>query len=408
MRLRELNEAIANRPRTANYYIVKAKELRQLDSEFKKAGELLNIHFTLSYELSKVLDNYDLVNNILNLGHTLSSEYGPFGLVSLAETLESYIKYQSPGYDFFKYIIEALKNIKNGLSDRPDISNLLQQIPSYEKTINLIKNDKDWYLLNPEYHGEEEINEVTRFLEAIKILAPAFKKYKTIIEDLDNKINAQSAFRVAQSSSNPAQWKPQHNDIELLYHATAYINEIINNGFQNEKPEGRKGVGNIGYQNDISVTHDLKIATDIMRSLKELTMIANHELTARQIAGWVKIENIPNFPWRELTQISKGENKFGYPQYEKITFEQFNIVQTARLYEKYIWLSKIHPNPVFVHIDDLVKTLVGKSVNDIGVLACQIDLTKVDFSDTSKRTYETGESEFRVPPNSILSVRRIM
>jgi hypothetical protein len=409
-----IHETIANRPRSMAYFENRAKQLHALSAMFKQVSVLLKGKFP-DYEIDKVINSQYMDENgyhtqkhpissyqIIELAHTFGSEHGPFDTGRLADTLDSFVKYANePAHDFFRYIPESLKWLNEQLEHTHALE-VLQQIPNYQQLQQLITTDTDWALLNPEYHDAEDIQQVQNFLEAIRILNIAVPQYLTTINDLTEKVDAYQQLRTSGYSYNPHNWRPSHDEVETLYHTSAYANEIVQSGFAAEPPAERRGVGNLGFQNEISFTHDLKVAMDIARALKELTMIANGQLKARQIADWIRRENIPNFPWQEFMKVNSGSNQYGMPQYADTTFDQFSIVQTAKLYEKYIWFSKIHPNPVFISIGDLVNSLVGRQPQQTGILACQVRL------DPQQSTYHPGESEFRVNPASVQSIKRII
>lgn len=406
MRIRQiiypLREAIPNRPRSLNYYVVRLKNLRDIQAAFHQAAALLKTEdypSDLRYALEDGGIEFDIYE-FRSLGNQLENQYSSLSFDNLISAIESFVKFAGqPGHDFFRYIPSALEHINLSL-DQHNWRNRLAIFPSYPQAEQAVKNNE---LLNPEYHDEEEITQVQNFLAVVKILAPAIKKYFLVLDDLTRKVKAQQnhselTHRIAWNDKNA---RPG-GELETLYHATAYANEVAANGFAAEKPVDRLGVGNFGTQGTISFTHDLKIAMDIMRALKEIALIANGQLKARAIADWIRRENIPNFPWHEFMRVYKGQNEFYSPQYEDTTLDRFDIVQTAKLYEKYIWLSKIHPNPVFVSVGDLVQSLVGRPQSDIGIVACAVAL------DPNQSTYHPGEAEFRVPPAAVQSIKRIM
>jgi hypothetical protein len=405
MKVRQIIEAIPNRPRSINYFRVRAQQLRQVQAAFEQAVPLLakiDIPYELRYAAEDAgltgVDSYELQS----IGSALSNNYSGINPAEMAESLESYVKYiHTPGVEFWKYIPERLDFLTKSLER---FRERFENFPTVAQVQEIVNAPGGYELLNPEYREPEEIQQVQQFIQLVGILSPALKNFLRIVDDLNQKVGAQVAhgtmMRAHEWERKPL--RPEHQEVETLYHATAYANEVAANGFSAEKPADRRGVGNLGEQAEISFTHDLKIAMDIMRTLKEFALIANGQLKARTVADWIRRENIPNFPWHEFMRVYKGHNEFYSPQYEDTTFDRFSIEQTAELYQKYIWLSKIHPNPVIISAKELVRSMVGRPQSDIGIVACAVAL------DPNQSTYHPGESEFRVHPSAVQSIKRIM
>lgn len=387
-------EAIPNRPRSAAYFSNRAKQLREAQIALQQAGELLKASGRQEYELDKILADtglsaWDLIND-----HSYHLTNGQFArdTSNVADNLDSVAKF---GRDMFQYVPTSMQFLDQYLAENPKLMELLQRFPVDVET--LIRKDPEWDLLNPEYRTPEEIEQTENFIGAMKLLNHGAPLYLRTLNDLKEKVGAYQSLNLHRF--DPDRYRPEHAEVETLYHASAWANEIVAQGFAAEPPEGRRGVGNLGSQNEISVTHDLKIAQDIMRGLKEFAMIANGQLTARMIADWIRREQIPNFPWREYTQVRTGTDMFS--PYKDIPFEQLTMEKTAAMLRGYMWLSKIHPNPVFMNPEDLVRSLVGRPQNDIGILVCQVQMDP-------QNPYKHAESEFRIRPDQVLSIKRLM
>ncbi len=182
------------------------------------------------------------------------------------------------------------------------------------------------------------------------------------------------------ASWSEKQYRPPHNEIETLYHATAFVTEILRDGFAAEKPTDRKGVGNFGSQNTISFTHEIETARTIMRSFKEIWMIVHGQLKARQLWEWIDNEGLTD----------KVKKAWGG---SKIELKSINDI--VKLYRYWLSFTKLRQNPVLVNIDDLSEMMKSRSIKNIGVIACDVKLE-------SSHSYHVGESEFRVPASSVI------
>lgn len=398
-----LTELIANRPRTMNYWVMRSKELKGIQDAVAQAGQLLDGIDTPD-DLEYTLDHSGFQmhpEDIKSLIRNITGDYASLSLGGLIGAINSYIQFgDSSGNDFYQYIPSMLEHLKDSLTRWSDA---IAQLPTYQDVLNII-NNPDNGLMDPQYREPAEIAATQQYAQAMALLLPAIHKIPAVVNNMDAKVQARTSFKQMSMDNafNGKPMRPQHQNVETLYHATAYANEITQSGFAAEKPIDHKGVGNLGEQATISFTHDIKIAQDIMRSLKEFALIANGQLKARTIADWIRRENIPQFPWQEFMNVYRGSNQYGYAQYDPTTLDRLDTEKTAELFNKYIALSKIHPNPVFISVKELARGLAGRPQSDIGILACQVQL------DPQTSSYHPGESEFRVQPNAVLSVKRIV
>jgi hypothetical protein len=403
MKIHEIMEAISNRPRSMHYWKMRLRDLQSIQDAATHAVSLfqnIDTSSELNYALSDAGFNLH-PDDLKSLASRLTGAMSGLSPENLIGAIESFLRYaDDPKHNFYQYIPPALGHIQDSLTHWEDT---ITQLPTYEQVEQTITNP-DVDLLNPEYFNPQEIASTKQFLEATRVFLPAIHRYVAVIQNLATKVQAQNDHRAMMNNhvfNGEPTW-PQHAEVEKVYHATAYASEIAQQGFSAEKPSGYKGVGNYGEQKSISVTHDLKNAQDIMRCLKEITMIANGQLKAPTIAAWIRRENIANFPWKEFMHVRGGQNEFGMPLYVPTTLDKLDINNTVDLYNKYIWLSKIHPNPVFANMTELVQSLVGRPQKDIGILELQIR------PDPKTQTYHPAEAEFRVPPSAIISMKRVM
>jgi hypothetical protein len=160
-----------------------------------------------------------------------------------------------------------------------------------------------------------------------------------------------------------------------------YSKEILRKGFQKNIPVDRIGLG--GATKGISMTSDLKIAMDISRFLKEVIMIFKGKLKYRHIVDWMNREGIDPKKWT----------------YKK---EPENVLELAKFYEYYLWMSKIRTVPVTMWSDSkAVKSFARRKASDVAILKCKVNMKHPDIE------YHKGEREFRVPPEAVLECKKI-
>ena len=116
--------------------------------------------------------------------------------------------------------------------------------------------------------GNHAVKKFMEMLSHAKSMMPKINKILEMKEKLETQLSIMDKMSAAQWGDG--KYVPDHDDVETLYHATAYVNEIARNGFSAEPPQERSGVGNYGNQHNISFTHDLYVAKEISRCLKEV------------------------------------------------------------------------------------------------------------------------------------------
>ena len=198
---------------------------------------------------------------------------------------------------------------------------------------------------------------------------------KTMLSIIDNLSNIQTALKRIMSSveryqvildkrasffRGEHQYQPETEEIETLWHATAYATEIAQSGFEAEGRGARRGVGTYGEFHGISFTHDLKIAHDISRSLKELTLIANGQVTRRHLLGWMEAEGI---------DPQKAASVYGQ---EVLTNDDPKSV--GNLYRVYLAYSPLRVDPVFANVPEVIEQLRGRKPQDVGVIQAEVNM----------------------------------
>jgi hypothetical protein len=327
-------------------------------------------------------DNEDVwVLNGLNLDREFSIE-------RLKQNLESYLQYGSdPRYDFLRYVMSTLKDVQD--YQRPEY------FEKYEPAFKLLpyaeKGFEEYGFTpgDPEHEADEDYVAAKKLLAAYRLKAKVFAQIVPMEADMRVKLGVIQNIRAAAYGGK---YRPEHEEVETLYHATAFVTEILRDGFSAEKPMDRVGVGNFGRQVPISFSHDLEIARNIMRSFKEIWMIAHRQITMPVLLKWARAEGIEDAMKKSWGGIEGGGMPTG------LNADPHDVVKVYRY-----WLShtKLRSDPRLISPWEIVDMMMNRTLKDIGVLACQVRIRPED-------EYLIGESEFRLPAEQVISVKQLL
>lgn len=400
-----LNEKIVNRPRNLPYYLQKKIAIfNKLVADYNEASRLIKENEYDGGKLAETFLRYgsdfsDAATDISALDWWASSSdssFKRFEIENFRDNLESFRKF---GSNFLGYILNAFQeNDYNPWTQR--VKDVIDILPTAEK------GAQDYgYEPGQDHSDDPEYQAAQQYLKGLRLMADVIIESGLQVKEIKEKLGI--IYKMAHDYNG--KYRPEHEPVEILYHASAYATEIMQSGFQAEKPSFRIGVGNFGTQDTISFTHDLKIAQDIMRALKDIWMIAHGQLTARQIMGWLQAEGIDYKDQKFVNNVGVGEeipNEKGFelslPRYRVKQVHELKTPEEAlKLYNVYLWHSKIRTNPVFAGLDGLLQNMKSRSIKDIGIVACEVELS-------DEHEYLQGEAEFRVPASAVKSVKRIM
>lgn len=388
-------EAIQNRPRNMPAYLaLRIKELDQMLAYLAQAKQMIEANVSDGESIIRYAvrsGSQDTPDHEHAYDITVLEYFDPdreFQIARLKESLESYLTYLSQRqHDFLKYVMSSLDDAK-----KYEQQDYLDQAKRAFNLLKYVEPGLEIEGFTGEYQNEPEYIAAKNLLVAYGLKAKVFQRIIPLEADLRSKLSAIVHIRNSPYQLDPHKYRPEHEAVETLYHATAFVTEILRNGFSAEKPVSRVGVGNFGTQQEISFTHDLEIARTIMRSFKELWMIAHGQLTAHQILSWAKVEGILDDVkrrWRGLTERPMPQGRRDDP------------TDVAKLYTFWLTFSKTRVNPMLVSVGEIVEMMKDRSLKDIGVLACEVNLE-------GETDYKIGESEFRVTPDKVLSIKRVL
>lgn len=373
-----INEAIQNRPRHLGTYVKNAiAKLTLVIAEMERGAAVVQQHEQSEKLLTDILrygsgddEAAYAVSDIVRLAHRHDRVF-PF--VDLMNNLRSY---RDHGSQFLGYVLNTFKYATHLHQEARDAFNILDTAEKGAIDYGFQPNDPD-----PEYR------DAMALLAGLKEMRSAIQKGEMIWSDITAKLGEVKKASDMSSSWSGVEYRPDHDEVEKLYHATAFMTEILRDGFQAEKPIERRGLGNYGEQATVSFTHDLEIARNLMRCFKELWMIAHGQLTARHIKDWIEREGLK----KSLLGLLPG----GPQTYPGMHTEHDAVI----LYRYWLALNKHRVDPVFTFPERTMEMMKDRKLEDIGVLECDVRLTPED-------EYKAAESEFRVPADRVLRVRR--
>ena len=382
-----INEKIAVAPRRfPEYSNARIKDIDAIEALFqninKRNDKWLDNDDVYAYrDMWKEVDRYQNVD----IDYLTRNSFGGFSR-NVLERMRDNLTYMSEllrGDD--KSDISFLMKVISWLvSNKDDIEKLASLYAEYsDRHEGLLTELQERGYNREEYDGYPEeleaidafhatLDDLNKLHAPIQRIADAVPKYQVILDK-------------RAAAYNNEYLPTDMQKVETLWHTTIHADEIAHQGFQSEKPSGRQGVGMYGDQSGISMTYDRKIAIDIMRGLREFSMIANNQVTARQILGWFNSEGI------DLERVRS--------MMDGIPFEE-TVKSKTKMYNVYLWLTGIRSNPVFANVDELVEKLVGVNPKDIGIIQAEVDTTK-------DMTSKPAESELVVSPSAVLSTKRV-
>lgn len=373
-----ISEAIPNRPRNLGAYLRSCiAKIARMGADLAAVRETVAKHEQgekmLATWLRYATGELVFVGDAL---YTIKSDYAKSGL-PLDDLKHSVDAYLTHGPDFLKYVLSALDRF-----EPIDLAMLQQSLPL------ALEGARQWGFEpgTPDTDNDPEYVDAVELQKALMRWFDIYDRARDLFADMKVKLGQVADLRAAFYAGR--NYRPPHGETETLYHATAFVTEILRDGFAAEKPVDRRGLGNFGEQASISFTHDLEIARNIMRSLKEMWMIAHGQLTGKDLAKWFKSENITNDDLRSLIG-DRDPASFKEPE------------EVGKLYRYWLALTKLRDDPVMTYPEEVIQMLATRKLSDIGVLACEVRLDQSD-------EYFHGEREFRLPADRVISIKKVL
>lgn len=212
------------------------------------------------------------------------------------------------------------------------------------------------------------------------------------------------------TKSMKSDYVPEHEKTETLYHASTNARALMSKGFTSRNNDD-VGLGGGIPDGQASFTTDLFVAKEIARSFKEVVLIARGEVTANDIMDWAKREGVFDKVWtRTMEWMSEFMDRDEYYNKVELSKEKLATIlrephQAMKVYDTYLHAQNKRYNPVFSGIttEAFTKKMAKKSVKDVGVLVCTVDMTN-----SAKFSYLHAEREFRIPVSAIISIDKVI
>lgn len=314
--------------------------------------------------------DYHLVHSA---DHFANYRLNRFELNWLRDSLHSPIVH---GTSFLRFIPQAAKSGHPLSASETGFFRLLERADEGARSYGFDPEDPATKS-DPDFQGAKALCSALQRLFAI---------YETI-HDLQTEIAGHiDATLEVHNSLDPHKWRPEHKPVETLWHATIFADEIAQEGFLSRKPKDRKGLGNFGNQETISLTVERETAESIVDCFLDVWDIGNGLVHPADILQLIREEQL-DIDLRPHSGLI-DETTLRSP------------LDAMKLYRLYLAYTTTRINPVFVNPDELLDAVSKIPRESIGLVACE---TRLD----EKAEFVLGEAEFRVTVDHVISVRRL-
>jgi hypothetical protein len=203
---------------------------------------------------------------------------------------------------------------------------------------------------------------------------------------------------------------PNSGGVEVLYHATPYVREILREGFKTKKDLGNRESLGGETSGGISFTADINVAREIVKCLKETIGIAKGRIKVNDVLRMIGSEKAKGkMPWALEDYVNKAKQRqwqWGNPRTRELSkqtgipmlgkpYEINDSKEVFNLYKKYLAWSDKRYDPGFFGVG--INSFEAMDEGNVGVVAAKVDMTKII-------SYHQAMEEYRAPIDSILSI----
>jgi hypothetical protein len=216
----------------------------------------------------------------------------------------------------------------------------------------------------------EQAREVVKLIKEKKVRTRALRFYRD--EGFNN--------------VQPGVTRPEHEDVEVLYHASVNARQLVEEGFSAEVPKSGASLGGAQDTHDtktpgIACTSDIYVAKEIARWFKIVTLVAQGKFRKADVVELAARHKIKGVSAREVERIRDRPDD---------VFELLKTTLAHGHFEKKIF------DPLFFAIS--IESFKNVDLDQIGVVAMKVDMTD------RRIMFLSSMSEFRVPVSAILSI----
>jgi hypothetical protein len=328
----------------------------------------------LSERIRDMMDSGDLAKSRPDL------YWGEYGLVSrldlFGDSAESALNYTREYSEFFR---KRKKYINYGEIEKADISP-----EGREKVLRL----KDVY---------DAVFDYIRLARRVGRAARSF---------IASRNHRAKAFYAGEDETKTI---PGAGGLNVLYHATPYVREIVREGFKTKEEVGRESLGG-NTDGGISFTADLRVAREIAKCFVEMIHIAKGKMTVNDVLKMINSERKRgDMPWALKDYVNKARQRqwqWGNPRTRELSkrtgipmpgkpYEINDRKEAFDLYRRYLAWSDRRYDPLFFGVDP--SNFESMDEANVGVVAARVDMSKV-------MSYHHSMEEYRVPVGAIMKV----
>jgi len=253
-----------------------------------------------------------------------------------------------------------------------------------DNMIDEIKDIKN--VFDPEEDGFTDTQAIA-ILEKGKELVRALAEYVKQINAYERKLKAYGDLlsrKIDAHFNSGGKEKPAKSEgVDVLFHATPKVKEILANGFMINQTQALGG-----HTDDaVSFTADFNIAVAIVRGIREAIAIAR---------GHVSPEQVIQMAQKERIDLRARGGETWWKSYEKDPNRKIEVAW--ELFRHYLAYSNLRYDPLFFAVKP--ENFVDLDPANVGIIQAKVDLSKV-------KKYLYSMEEYRVPLEAIKSIRAI-
>jgi hypothetical protein len=399
------------------YFQNKLKEIQTLEerlrgfSEFLEQVEDFFYQFTGDSSYRYLQIPYDIARKLPSANQDTSKYSSDLFSSGIAWLLE-YINFDNPSQvsKYFAGMLPFRDDTVRGIrmkysEDFQQMQTFLQKAP---ELIRMIQSEAEYLKGGARYDPSDNWPTLQEAIQYVQKTAQGFQDIYALLtqlQDLEVKVRAmmdQQAWAANVTYGGQSEHERETKPIEILYHATAAISEVLKTGLKSRSELDGKGKLGGGVSDLVSFTTDPQIAIAIGNSLITVAKIVSKELTSQDIIERAKQQGIdltdsPPYKDRQMSQDKmntgwKPEGQFAY----RHTDESYAF-DLLRYYLGRAQSKNLLYDPWFANVD--IKDLESVREEEIGVVACRVRMNNAQF--------EIGMQEFRVPSSDILRTKQL-
>lgn len=314
----------------------------------------------------------DSINPLLKLAERLQDDFN--------SSLDYFADSPRPGLDA---LLSAFKRSQE--FHFPDLTDLADRITEGGQKI---RENVEAYR-GTDYYPKYVMAAVSRLYSYITRLPAMINSLKSIRSYIDPLKIIEQRYT---DSGDKDSMRPDTEPVEVLYHATISADTVARDGFSADIPlrGGLGGEGGKKTQPLISFTSDLAHAKEMMRNIKEATLLMQGTYS-------------PHMLLRHIRNDPHGEEILRYFKVNYGRTTPRNQSELFDLYKMYLTLSGKRYNPVFFGDPKDFADVFGEAdYGQAGIVAASVDMSHPDIK------YLDAMREYRVPLSAVIKIEKVI